>query len=126
MDGVRKAEITQESDSELVDMMDWNTEESTTPLTSSFKIVWDLKNTTERPVGLRRVTIGYAHEGFDLKQRAKTRRSTLVRCAYCKICTFYRLKLTRALDFKNDYFDSYKPELAVNSHSVFARLFSCA
>ena len=64
MDGVKKAEITQGSDNELVDMMDWNTEPDNTPLTSSFKIVWDLNYVDKRPVGLRRVTISYAPEGF--------------------------------------------------------------
>ena len=64
MDGVKKAEIGQNSDQEFVDMMDWYTGSENTPLTSSFKLVWDLTDELKRPVGLRRVTIGYAHEGF--------------------------------------------------------------
>ena len=63
MDGIKKAEITETSDTELVDMMDWYTGSRNTPLASSLKIVWDLETSTRRPVGLRRVTIGYAHEG---------------------------------------------------------------
>ena len=68
MDGVKRAEIGKKSDSEFVDMMDWYSGWESTPLTSSFKLVWDLDDKIhklKRPVGLRRVTIGYAHEGFD-------------------------------------------------------------
>ena len=61
-----KAEIKEESDNELVDMMHWFIGRNATPLKSSFKLVWDLKDDTKRPVGLRRVTIGYAHGGIDL------------------------------------------------------------
>ena len=64
MDGVEKAVIREGSDTELVDMMDWNTGDHNIPLTSSFKIVWHLNDTEARPVGLRRVTIGYANEGL--------------------------------------------------------------
>ena len=64
MDGIKEAEITETSDTELVDMMDWYTGSKNIPLTSSLKIVWDLETSTRRPVGLRRVTIGYAHEGL--------------------------------------------------------------
>ena len=63
MDGIKKAEITETSDTEFVDMMDWYTGSRNTPVTSSLKIVWDLQTSIRRPVGLRRVTIGYAHEG---------------------------------------------------------------
>ena len=73
MDGVQKAVIEQGSDTELVDMMDWNTGLSKTPLSSSFKIVWDLTTQNTRPVGLRRVTIGYALEGFESEHRKKSR-----------------------------------------------------
>ena len=64
MDGVEKAGITEGSDTELVDMMDWNTGSDNIPLASSFKIIWDLNDNLARPVGLRRVTIGYANEGL--------------------------------------------------------------
>ena len=49
MDGVIKAEIKQGSDTELVDMMDWNTDIDNTPLSSSFKIVWHLKDKEKIP-----------------------------------------------------------------------------
>ena len=68
MDGVKNAIITKESDNEFVDMMD-HRHRTTQILTlaSSFNLVWDLdkeENSSKRPVGLRRVTIGYAHEGM--------------------------------------------------------------
>ena len=65
MDGVVKAVIEEETDSEFVDMMDHiPAEAENTPLASSFKLLWDLSSENViRPVGLRRVTIGYAHEG---------------------------------------------------------------
>ena len=65
MDGSPKAVIRKESDSEFVDMMHWYTGPNATPLKSSFKLVWDLKEIKKRPVGLRRITIGYADAGFD-------------------------------------------------------------
>ena len=61
-----EAEVKEESDCEFVDMMHWYKGMATTPLKSSFRLVWDLKSSTIRPVGLRRVTIGYAHAGLDL------------------------------------------------------------
>jgi len=61
MDGNLKAIVKEESDSEFVDMMHWYKGRNVTPLKSSFMLVWDLKSRTKRPVGLRRVTIGYAH-----------------------------------------------------------------
>ena len=64
MDGEIAARITEDSDSEFVDMMHWYKGMMTTPLKSSFRLVWDLESSTIRPVGLRRVTIGYAHAGF--------------------------------------------------------------
>ena len=65
MDGKLKAIVKEESDSEFVDMMDWYNGRTVVPHQSSFRLVWDLKSPTIRPVGLRRVTIGYAHPGFD-------------------------------------------------------------
>ena len=64
MDGVEKARINEGSDTEFVDMIDWNTGSTNILLASSFKIIWDLNDTVVRPVGLRRVTIGYANEGL--------------------------------------------------------------
>ena len=70
MDGVKRAEIKEGSDSEFVDMMDWHLnapKHGKSLPTSSFKLIWDLDKTisrVNRPVGLRRVTIGYAHEGL--------------------------------------------------------------
>ena len=68
MDGIQKAIISEESDREFVDMMDHRPAGAeNTPLASSFKLVWDLDkeaNSSKRPVGLRRVTIGYANEGM--------------------------------------------------------------
>ena len=74
MDGVKNAIITKESDNEFVDMMD-HRHKSTQMLTlaSSFNLVWDLdkeENSSKRPVGLRRVTIGYAHEGMNASNTA--------------------------------------------------------
>ena len=60
-----KAHVKEESDSEFVDMMHWFKGMKSTPLKSSFRLVWDLESSIIRPVGLRRVTIGYAHGGFD-------------------------------------------------------------
>ena len=65
MDGELKAHVKEGSDSEFVDMMYWYTGMFSTPLKSSFRLVWDLKSSEIRPVGLRRVTIGYTNEGFD-------------------------------------------------------------
>merc|ERR1712227_747503 len=53
--------VKEGSDSEFVDMMHWYDGWSHTPGASSFMLVWDLKSRTKRPVGLRRVAIGYAH-----------------------------------------------------------------
>ena len=70
MDGVGQAILTEESDNEFIDMMDHRTSGAgweSTPLASSFKLVWNLvkeENSSKRPVGLRRVTIGYAQEGM--------------------------------------------------------------
>lgn len=76
MDGVEKAVIEEDNDSEFVDMMDHRPFDpkyingaANIPLASSFKLVWDLgqeiSERVGRPVGLRRVTIGYAHEGLN-------------------------------------------------------------
>ena len=72
MDGIGQAILTEESDDEFIDMMDHRTSAGweNTPLASSFKLVWNLvkeENSSKRPVGLRRVTIGYAHEGMTRK-----------------------------------------------------------
>ena len=66
IDGWIVAQIIEESDNEFVDMMDHQLYEPQIRLGSSFKLVWDLyeENLSKRPVGLRRVTIGYAHEGI--------------------------------------------------------------
>ena len=66
------AYITEESDSEFVDMMHWyRWGFNDTPVKSTFKLVWDLESSEIRPVGLRRVTIGYAHGGFDFSKDFK-------------------------------------------------------
>ena len=76
MDGVGHAAITEESDNEFIDMMDHRLsgpDWENTPLASSFKLVWNLvkeENSSKRPVGLRRVTIGYAHEGMTANNKA--------------------------------------------------------
>jgi len=69
MDGELASIVKEESDSEFVDMMHWYRGIYITPKASSFRLVWDLtkirrsrRTKTIRPVGLRRVTIGYAHE----------------------------------------------------------------
>lgn len=63
-----QAEIKEESDSEFVDMMDHRPVGAPSiPLASSFKLTWVLDPIFHgRPVGLRRITIGYAHEGLSI------------------------------------------------------------
>merc|ERR1712227_441653 len=56
--------VKEGSDSEFVDMMHWYDGWSHTPGASSFRLVWDLTRAKRiRPVGLRRITIGYGQAG---------------------------------------------------------------